>query len=441
VPPWYARRSVGDGVALLFAALLAISPMLVFYSRMARPYALTLLLTLLALVAFQRFAEHGRWRWRPALGYLLSAVLCAWLHLISLPFVVAPFLVFGLPALAGRDWASVRRMSWLGMATLAGLLVVVTPPLLAHPEALTVKLGSSAPTLHTHYGVLFVWLGTYSKAVVALGALFAFLGIAGLWRSLPLTRTLLAGVVLAYVAVLLTEPAWVHHPQTLARYLLPGLVLFLLAVAAGAGHLAVLLHRRMVADRRLVLAGLAGAVLLALAVTSPLPQSLAKPNSNTQHSVYRFDYRVEHNLVRIYQQAFPVSDFWRQLAQRPADTLKVAAAPFSFETHHWDAARWEQVSRQRVMPGYLTGLCVDQRWGEVPNGQGFRLRNVAYLADTQDLSRRGFDYVAYQKPAAVMTNEGRKEFGRDSAHCEAVLRETYPAPVYEDDLLLVFSVE
>jgi uncharacterized membrane protein len=102
VLPLYARRFVGDGVALLFAALLAMSPMLVFYSRMARPYALTLMLALLALAAFQRFIEPGQRRWQPALVYVLSAVASGWLHLVSLPFVVAPFLVAGLPALARR---------------------------------------------------------------------------------------------------------------------------------------------------------------------------------------------------------------------------------------------------------------------------------------------------------------------------------------------------
>jgi hypothetical protein len=440
VLPLYARRYVGDGVALLFAAVLAISPMLVFYSRMARPYALTLLLALVAVAAFQRFTEVDRWRWRPASVYVISAVLSGWLHLVSLPFLIAPFIVSGIPALAKRDWRAVLRMFWLGVATLAGLSVLVLPPLMAHPEALTVKLGSSAPTLATHYGVLHVWLGTHSTAVIVLGALLAAAGMANLWRCLPLSRPLLLGSILAYAAVRLAEPAWVHHPQTLARYLLPGLVLFLLAIAAGAGQLAALVQKRLVADRGLAFAALAGMIVLALAVTSPLPKSLAKPNSNTQHSVYRFDYRDEHNLIRIYQQAFPLSEFWSQLAQRPPDSLKVAAAPFSFETHHWDAARWERAARQRVMPGFLTGLCVDWRGGEVPQGQGFRFRNAGYLADREDLDRRGFDYVVYQKPATVVTNEGRKEFGADTAHCEAVLRDTYPAPVYEDGLVIVFPV-
>src|SRR5205814_1410531 len=42
--PWYAARHVGPSEALVFAALLAISPLLYFFSRTARPYALTLLL-------------------------------------------------------------------------------------------------------------------------------------------------------------------------------------------------------------------------------------------------------------------------------------------------------------------------------------------------------------------------------------------------------------
>src|SRR5258708_7950513 len=54
--PWYAARRVGHAEAVLFAAFLAISPLLYFFSRTARPYALTLLLVWVAHVAFRRYA-------------------------------------------------------------------------------------------------------------------------------------------------------------------------------------------------------------------------------------------------------------------------------------------------------------------------------------------------------------------------------------------------
>ncbi len=75
--PLYVRRYLGSRTTLLFTVLLAISPVLIQYSRMARPYALTLLLSLCALAAFKRFVEADRQAWKPALVYLLCAVSCS----------------------------------------------------------------------------------------------------------------------------------------------------------------------------------------------------------------------------------------------------------------------------------------------------------------------------------------------------------------------------
>jgi hypothetical protein len=177
-----------------------------------------------------------------------------------------------------------------------------------------------------------------------------------------------------------------------------------------------------------------------MAYYSPLTKILRKPNSNSLHSVYQLDFREDKNLIYLYQRDFPVSPFWQRLALLPEDSLKIAASPFSFETNHWDAARWEQVSHQRVMPGYLNGFCAENLWGEVPLDDGFRFQNVGYLADQSDLIRRGFDLVVYQKPFKVQTYQGEKEFGVDTANCEMILREQFPNPIYEDQWLVAFPI-
>jgi len=438
--PLYVRKFLDDKTTLFFSVLLAISPLLVLYSRTARPYALTLVLSMLALAAFYRFVEAERPAWKLGFVYAVCATLSIWLHLISLPVVVAPFLVLGIPALFDRNRARVGRIFWLGVVTLAGMLVLVLPPLLAHPEALAVKLGTSRPDLQTYYGLPYFWLGTSSLAVVLFGVLLAFLGAGKLWRDVPLSRSLLVGLGLTYGVILLTQPAWVHNPLTFSRYLLPALPLFLLSVAAGVTRLGDTCTLRFAKPGKYVYSILVVAVLLPMAFYSPLPKILATPNSNSLHSVYVFDFREEKNLIYQYQKDFPVSSFWSRLGTFPKNSLKIAASPFSFETNHWDAARWEQISHQRVVPGYLDGLCAENRWGEVPRGKGFEFRNAGYLADQDDLSRRGFDLVVYQKPFKVLTYQGEREYGMDTAACEAVLRERFPNPVFEDELLVVFPL-
>ena len=438
--PLYIRKFFGDKTALFFAVLLSISPILIIYARTARPYALTLFLSMLALAAFYRFAEDNKQAWKPGLIYALCAVSSSWLHLITLPLVIAPFLTLGIPAVFRRDWYRVGRMFWLGIFTMAGLLALLLPPLLSQPDGLAVKLGANIPELQTYYGLLYAWLGTSSPVVALVGVVLAIFGARALWQDLPLSRSLLLGLALTYAVVILTRPAWVQHPGTFARYLLPALPLFLLSVSIGVMQVADVIGRFMARPGRHVYAFTAVSVLLLMAFYSPLVKILASPNSNSLHSVYKFDFREENNLIFRYQKDFPMSPYWQQLSYLPRDSLKIAAVPFSFETQHWDAARWEQISHQRVMPGYLNGFCAERRWGEVPAGEGYRFRNVAYLADQRDLSRRGFDFVVYQKPFTVLTYQGEAEFGMDTAGCESVLREQFPDPVYEDGLLVVFPV-
>ena len=177
-----------------------------------------------------------------------------------------------------------------------------------------------------------------------------------------------------------------------------------------------------------------------MVVQSLLPVILASPNPNSLHSVYQFDFQKEKNLIYQYQKDFPVSPFWQQVAILPVDLVKIAASPFYFETHHWGAARWEQLSHQHVMPGFVTGFCSGLQWGEVPLDERFRFKNVGYLSDQSDLIARGFDLVVYQKPFKVLTNQGEKEFGVAITVCEQKLREEFQNPVYEDQWLLVFPL-
>ena len=438
--PLYVRRFFDRPTTLLFAFFLAISPMLLIYSRTARPYALTLLLSLMALAAFYQFVVAGRFSWKLAFVYVLCAVGSAWLHLISLPLVIAPFLAFGLPALINRDWGRIVRIFYMGVVTLACLLVLVLPPLLGHPEDLGAKLGVHRPDLQTFFGVLFVWLGTPSVVVVLIGTVLATFGAGRLWRGFPLAASLLTGLGLTMMVILLSQPAWVNHPLTMARYLLPAIPLLLLSMSLGLIRLVDTLTGYWGRSGALVSLALTISVLSLTAYYSPLFRILAIPNSNSLHSVYQFDFRDEKNLIALYQDDFVVSPFWEQLAVFPRDSLKIAAGPFSFETHHWDAARWEQISGQRVMPGFLNGFCVKKNWGEVPRDRGFRFQNVAYPVDPLDMIERGFDLFVYQKPFKVNTNEGEKEFGMDTKDCGPAFRDRFQSPVYEDQWLVAFPL-
>lgn len=439
--PLYVARRMSTMTGAVFALLLAISPLLVIYSRMARPYAITFLLGWIAHAAFQRYHEAPRDRIGAAAAYTLAASLAAWLHPIVAPFVLAPFL-WSLWRLRSTASHERRRafLRWLALALATGVLMtaLLLPPILANAHSMTAKGGIDYPNIKTFVGVWYAWLGTPSTAVVLLCLALALAGARDVWRALPVARTGTLGVALTLAAILVTRPMFSYNPISPARYLLPFIALLLLAVAAGAIRLARPLRAGAAGTRVLT----AAAALLpgaALAAQSPLWPLLRYPNTETLHFIHHFDFRPARNPYLPYMASIPLSPFWAGLATRPPGSVRIAAAPFYFESYNWDAPRWERLSRQVVVPGFLTGLCVDARAGETPDTPAFRFRNAVHLGNAAELTQKRIDYIVWQKPY-VQTVDGRpKQVGADTAHCEGALRARFGPPVYEDAALVAFE--
>lgn len=441
--PLYVARRFGPPTAAVFAALLAISPLLVLYSRMARPYAITLLLGWIAHAAFARHiaALHGRSGAGSA--YVAAAAAAAWLHPIIAPFVLAPLLhaLAKLPAIprAQRRRYFVRLLQ-VALPTGIAMAVLLLPPLLANPGAMALKSGVDMLDAGTLVGVWYAWLGTPSSVVVAMCIALAASGARAVWQTLPEARTGVLGIVLTLLALVATRPIWSFMPLSIARYLLPFLPLLLLAVAVGAVRLAHRIATPPSPARRaaaLVVALLPG---IALAWQSPLFEILRRPSAQALHLVHSFDFRPAMNPYVPHLEGIPLSPFWAGLAAYPHDSLRVAAAPFYFESYDWDAPRWERTSGQTVLPGLLTGLCVEQRWGEVPPDPRFRFDNAVHLADRAQLARRGIDYVVWQKPYMRPRDGQFVPVGGDTAFCERVMLATFGKPVYEDANLIAFRI-
>jgi hypothetical protein len=448
--PWYVARRIGRAEALVFAALLAISPLLYFFSRTTRPYALTLLLAWLALVAFRRSFEAQRLRVGATVAYAALSTFATWLHPVIGPFVVAPF----LPA----TWRCIRssgeerrrgaaRLAVLAFAAGLPMAALLLPPLVAHPESLRLKSGIDLPAVDTLIGACYLWLGSGATAVIVLCGAFALLGAPVVWRRLPETSAALTGVALAVLAIVLTRPAWIHNPLTFARYLLPVLPLVLLATACGSLRAGGALRNALAArGTGAIASGALGAAaaalpLLALAATTPLRPLLSYPNASSTHAVYSFDFRAERNPVSRVMDGIPLSPWWASLGNHPPGSLAIAVAPFPTESVGWDAPRWQHLSRQRILHGFLVPLCADARPTEVPDDARVRFRNAVHVGNRAELASHHVDFVVWQKPYRYEAHGLSADVGTDVAHCGPTLRAHFGTPVYEDEWLSVYQPE
>ena len=112
------RFWLGPAVGLLTAGLMAISPLHVWYSQEARPYALFMALALAGVWFAQRLLRRPA-ELRLQVGFVLSAALTLYCHLLALPFLL--FLAVYLL------WSARPSDRWR-MLVLLGVVGVLTAP-------------------------------------------------------------------------------------------------------------------------------------------------------------------------------------------------------------------------------------------------------------------------------------------------------------------------
>ncbi len=232
--PIACRRAVGAATAAALAGLLALSPALVLYSRIVRPYLPTVLLSAIAVWCFARWLETRR----PvlAVGYVLAALGAIWLHPLAAAFVGAPLLYAAGWRLRGgaSEAPSWRALTLVGAGLALGLAALLLP---AH-ESLLELLGTRRQLLPPRAAawpiVARLQLGSAQPAVLFLYAAAAAVGLVALARERPrvaaYTGTLVAVQI---VALLVLRPFQFDQPLVLSRYLLVCTPVLLLWVAAG----------------------------------------------------------------------------------------------------------------------------------------------------------------------------------------------------------------
>lgn len=292
-PVWLERR-LGRPTALAFAWLLAVSPPLVLYSRIARSYMWMTLTGFLAVAAFWAWWTTGRARWGAA--YALLAGFGLWVHLGSGPFLAAPF-VWLLGAKTWETWrgsAPPERPGWLAVVAVgagAGLaaLAFLGPAYETLLPLISQKQGANVPMGWDTAGHLVqLTAGTGIGWLAGLLWLTAGLGWVLLWRRRPDLATFSAVLVAGHVVGLLVlSPLGLAHPIIFNRYVLIALPWTLAWGAVVLGSSMEWWERRRPASRRrLVRAALLTGVVVVLFGVGPLARVWFLGGSFSHHNLF-----------------------------------------------------------------------------------------------------------------------------------------------------------
>jgi hypothetical protein len=238
--PWIVKGMIGTRSALIAAWFIAASPLLVFYSRIARSYMPVVLLSFCAVAAFHAWWTRAA-RSGPLLGaaYVLLAGGAVYFHLIAAPFVLSPFLfALGSLVIERKEGGSrsFKALLGLGIAVLLAIACFLVPGWDSLHEILSKKSAGEGVNALTIIGSCWLMAGNVHLRMLALFWLVVLIGWVLLFekdRRLAIFLTLILAGHLG--AVLLFSPAAASAPAIFNRYVLVTLPIFYLFASLALG--------------------------------------------------------------------------------------------------------------------------------------------------------------------------------------------------------------
>jgi hypothetical protein len=441
VVPLLVRARFGRPTSAVFAWVLAISPLHVYFSRYARPYAITLFFTFVGAVAFfEWWTGRGR-RWGAL--YVVCAMLGPYFHLTGLPVLLAPLLFGVLERMRSRragETRSLAELGWLAAAVAAGLAALLLPPIVSDWTALASKVEKQSLEWATVRGAFELHLGTARAWLLLAAASVMVVGAVASSRRQPRFLVYWGFLAVCQLAVAVGgRPAGITVPITLARYALPLLPALLLMLAAGL----VCIEDSACRLLRRYPVGLVGiAACGVLLYYGPLPRIYYRPNDWTNHGLFQYGYDPARNSVYRALRPVQIPAFYQQLRQLAPASLRLVEAPWYYEWHNNLYPYYQQVHRQHMSVGFVGDVWHGNRAGEIPlTRDGFVFRNVIHVFDHAALLRRGVRFVVFHTDLHAELPPGWPYATPvDVTPWVEHYRRIYGPPVYTDPRVIVFDV-
>ncbi len=299
VIPVMARRIWGNSVACVATALFAVSPIVIFYSRIMRPYAPVMLLAMSSILFTLIWMKEGKRR-----DLMLSALcgsLAIYYHLYAAIPVGVPLLVAFVAALkpVGRRLGLTlgSKSPFTDVLVAGGIMAVIDGVLVVIPNVLNPWWSRGIhnidhANLDTVVTVMSFISGTRNPLlmIIALGLL-----LVGLVVMVHRSRVIGAAIVLSFltftIVMATTTQDGTHAGIQVARYGITYLPLSFVAIAVALVWIGESLRAKYALfQRKSLLSLVAMAVWLPFIAASPLWTTYKSPNNFTSHSAYQYRY-------------------------------------------------------------------------------------------------------------------------------------------------------
>ena len=431
--------SRADRTVLLFMAFLASAPVLVFYSRYARPYSMVTLLSFVSLVSCYLWWTKGKQK--HGYVYVVSGALAGYFHIIAFPFVLAPILYILAYGLLKTDRAQ-TKLSWrkiVGpLTTLAIVLAIlfgwqVKGILLASEN----RVGQADFTFYNVFsGFEALITGSHNHIIFGVFIILAFITIylsRQQEKIRPFFGFLIFPVIFQFLFVLVTKPVAGDAPHIFARYLIMTLPVFLLMVAYALDELIRTLENKQLQTVILSL------TMVVITLNFPWIKFIEAP-ANSRNTVLLAQMIYGKNFEeKVFENYLPrTRPFYREYVKTFENDISIVETPFNISFYAMPVAQF--LHRKNVLAGYWDSDTMnDFSVYSSVNVKAIReLKQPINITDPNAFDDRKDYLIIFHKRLNSENTVQRKRYADEVEALLSTVKSIFGDPVYEDAFVSVF---
>lgn len=402
--PILAERIIGKHISAVFALLLAVLPLLVYYSRFARPYIFVVFLSFPALISFYYWLEtKNKWY---LTTYILGSILCSYFSPVSIPSLVAPLLFSFYLAVFGRNTGegnpsklsvSYKEILLVSVILCAGILIWLLPAV-SSLGAITSKAGEGSIQMSTLTNVLKMFSG-FGNSWIALCVMISF--CMGLIYQYKINRHFLFFMVtiilVQFLAISLINPYRIELSHVFSRYNISCLPLYLMVVSIGVWsgiHTASAKLLRPTQSKKI--ATLLSVILFVSLYlsSSPIRTTYASINNFSNHDDFQYGYNSI--VYKNNMQEELVSGFYRNLGKESVST-SIIEFPYVIWWSGNYFHLYQQLHRKKVLIGFWEPYYLIPQF---ITAEHVTLRNFINIGAPDSLISSGAKYLVIHRDMA-----------------------------------------
>jgi len=396
--PWLVDRLYGRLAGVLSLAIVSASPLLVHYSRYARPYMVVALASAVAFLGFSWWLERPKTV--SVVLYAGAAILAAYFSLVALPAVSAPAIYIAFKYISmkirRRKRAIALKIPGRQIALAAGMIFIGTGLIILSAVstlgAVTDKIGRSHVTINSLDGAAILFAGLPRIFALLAVGLAAYGWVLLRRRQKSLAEAFMFTAVVQLATLFFSGPKDIQAPPVLARYAISLWILWLIFVSIALADIVERsLKFRRHARALLVVRNMTPIIVFVCLVSAgPIPYTYLVANDFTNHRDYQFEYRQSRMKTVETKSEVLFPKFYNLLA---ADSEAKVVIEFPLITS-WSLIPYHYYQRlhhKRVLVGRDEVSYIAQ--GFPVRDDRLRLRNFVLLENPEMIRNSGASFV------------------------------------------------